>query len=39
MALIAFYFHWPLEDILRLDHRQRWRWLEEVNRLRVQSRS
>lgn len=37
VATIAFYFHWSLAEILLFEHRQRWRWLEEINRLRSQS--
>ncbi|MGK7917246.1 MAG: DUF6760 family protein [Prochloraceae cyanobacterium] len=33
VASIAFYFHWSLEDILNLEHRERRRWLEEIDRL------
>ncbi|MEQ8956465.1 MAG: hypothetical protein RLP02_00850, partial [Coleofasciculus sp. C2-GNP5-27] len=26
VALIAFYFHWSLDDILNLEHEERLRW-------------
>lgn len=33
ISAIAFYFHWPLGDILQLTHWQRRRWLQEVELL------
>ncbi|WP_265584496.1 MULTISPECIES: DUF6760 family protein [unclassified Coleofasciculus] len=33
VALIAFYFHWSLDDILNLEHAERQRWVEEIGKL------
>ncbi len=33
VAYIAYYFHWPLMDILTLEHRQRRRWVEEIAKI------
>jgi hypothetical protein len=30
VAYIAYYFHWPLKDILELEHRDRCRWAEKI---------
>ena len=30
VAYIAYYFHWPLEDILGMEHHDRRRWAEKV---------
>jgi len=35
VAYIAYYFHWPLRDILEMEHQDRRRWAEriaEINR-------
>ena len=33
VAYIAYHFHWPLDNILNLEHRQRRRWVEEVAKI------
>jgi hypothetical protein len=33
VAFIAYYFHWPYEQILALDHRERQRWRDEISRI------
>jgi hypothetical protein len=33
MAFIAYHFHWPLSEILELDHWQRRRWCEEISKI------
>ncbi|QIZ72710.1 DUF6760 family protein [Oxynema aestuarii] len=33
VAAIAFYFHWSLAEILKLEHRERRRWVEEIEKL------
>jgi len=33
MAYIAYYLHWPFQDILELEHAERRRWAEEVARI------
>ncbi len=33
VAYVAFHFHWPLDDILDLEHGQRRRYVAEIARL------
>jgi hypothetical protein len=33
VAYLAYYFHWPHDQILRLEHRERQRWVAEVARI------
>jgi hypothetical protein len=33
VAFIAYYLHWPYEQIVNLDHRDRQRWVAEVSRI------
>ena len=33
VAYVAFHFHWPLEEILDLEHPERQRFVEEIGRL------
>lgn len=33
VAFIAYYLHWPMTDILDMEHRDRQRWVEEVSRI------
>ena len=28
---MAFHFHWPLEQILELEHPERRRWVEQIS--------
>jgi hypothetical protein len=30
IAYIAYHFHWPLDNILKLEHQQRRRWVKEI---------
>ena len=30
VAYIAYYFHWPYEQILDLDHHERQRWVKQI---------
>ena len=30
VAYIAYHFHWSLDSILNLEHRQRQRWVKEI---------
>ena len=32
-AFIAYHFHWPLHQILELEHADRRRWAEEISRI------
>ena len=34
ISKIAFHFHWPLEDIMDLEHADRRMFLGEIDRLR-----
>jgi hypothetical protein len=36
VAYIAYHFHWPLEDILALEHGDRRRWVEEIAKINRQ---
>ena len=31
VAFIAYYFHWPRQEIMQLEHRERIRWCEEIS--------
>jgi len=31
MAFIAYYFHWPYEDLMEVEHLERRRWCEEIS--------
>lgn len=33
VAYIAYHFHWPLQEILDLEHAERRRWVEEIGRI------
>ncbi|HEX6674943.1 MAG TPA: DUF6760 family protein [Actinomycetes bacterium] len=33
VAIIALHFHWPYDQIVRLDHAERRRWVHEIERL------
>ncbi len=33
VAFIAYYLHWPMEQIMSLDHRERQRWVGEVSKI------
>jgi hypothetical protein len=33
VAYIAYHFHWPLEQILSLEHADRRRWVEEISKI------
>jgi hypothetical protein len=40
VAYIAYYFHWPLKDILEMEHKDRRQWAEkiaEINRKMTES--
>jgi len=36
MAFIASHFHWSHEELMRLDHRERRRWCEEISKINRQ---
>ena len=31
VAFIAYYFHWPLQEIMELQHSDRRGWVEEIS--------
>jgi len=31
VAFVAYHFHWPLSDILDLQHAERRRWVAEIS--------
>ncbi|NES72233.1 MAG: phage tail assembly protein [Okeania sp. SIO2D1] len=33
VTFIALHFHWSLEDILKMEHQERRRWVKEIGRL------
>jgi len=33
VAYIAYHFHWPLDEILALEHGDRVRWAQEIGRI------
>jgi hypothetical protein len=33
VAYIAYHFHWPLADILALEHQDRRQWVAEIARI------
>ena len=30
VAYIAYYFHWPLKDIMEMEHQDRRQWVEKI---------
>ncbi len=33
VAFIAYHFHWPLEQIMELEHAERQRWVKEISKI------
>ncbi|WP_338271291.1 MULTISPECIES: DUF6760 family protein [Geobacter] len=33
VAFIAYYLHWPHDEIMGMEHRDRRRWCEEISRI------
>jgi hypothetical protein len=33
VAFIAYHFHWPMGEIVALEHRERRRWCEEISKI------
>ncbi|MFC4508356.1 MULTISPECIES: DUF6760 family protein [Streptomyces] len=33
IAYLAYHFHWPLEELLDLEHHERQRYVEQIARL------
>jgi hypothetical protein len=36
IAFVAYYLHWPCEQIMGLDHRERQRWVAEISKINQQ---
>jgi len=36
VAYVAYHFHWPVEDILDMEHADRRRWVEEIAKINRQ---
>lgn len=36
VAYLAYYFHWPYEQIMALDHAERRHWVGELARMNTQ---
>jgi hypothetical protein len=36
IAFVAYYLHWPREQIMSLEHRERQRWVAEISRINQQ---
>lgn len=33
VAYIAYHFHWPVDQIMGLEHRERRQWVEEIAKI------
>lgn len=33
MGFIAYYFHWSHEELMRMEHKERQRWCDEITRI------
>ncbi len=33
VAFIAYYFHWPHEEIMQMEHSERKKWCEEISKI------
>lgn len=31
VAYIAYHFHWSLDDLMNMEHRERHRWVEQIS--------
>lgn len=36
VAYIAYYFHWPMDQVLEMEHGERRRWVEEIAKINRQ---
>ncbi len=37
VAFIAYYFHWPMEHIMNLEHADRRTWVTEISKIHSRS--
>ncbi len=33
VAYIAYHFHWPLDEILEMEHKERQTWVKEISEI------
>jgi len=33
VAYVAYHFHWPLDEILEMEHKERRVWVEEISNI------
>jgi hypothetical protein len=33
VAFLSYYFHWPYEQVMAMDHQERQRWVAELSRM------
>lgn len=38
VAFIAYYFHWPCDEVMNLEHSERRRWCEEISKINRKTR-
>jgi hypothetical protein len=36
VAFISYHFHWPFQEIINMEHRERQRWVEEISKINRQ---
>lgn len=36
VAYLSYYLHWSYDEVMKLDHRERQRWVTEVARMNTQ---
>ncbi|MFP2896535.1 DUF6760 family protein [Corallococcus sp. 4LFB] len=36
VAFLSYYLHWPYEQVMTLEHRERQRWVSELSRINEQ---
>ncbi|MFD1955270.1 DUF6760 family protein [Paenibacillus thailandensis] len=33
VAFISYYFHWPHDEVMNMEHRERAKWCEEISKI------
>ena len=33
VAYVSYYFHWPLDDVMNMEHNDRRKWVEEIAKI------
>ncbi|MHC5258240.1 DUF6760 family protein [Streptomyces sp. UC4497] len=36
MAFLAYYLHWPYDQLMTLEHHERRRWVEQISRFNAE---